>query len=200
LPELFRRVERARERELPEELDFKRVVKEIKTLTEELTKAAAKLPAERREALLAPAREALRELTLPQGLNNHALYAHIPLLLGGEKTAAELYVFTDPREKGKRVDPRNATVFISLSTACLGQTECFVKLTDKDAQADFSLARPEDAALLRAELPALAGGLKARGYNLARGAVRAAEQPRDLIAVFNERETFAARYSFNRVV
>jgi hypothetical protein len=193
-PDIFRKLLPSRARELTRELDFRAVLSDIRRVAQTLGKRAEKLPPRERETFETPLRELTRQLTFMERLNNFTHYVQLPVDVNGEKATAELYVFGNGEGKGKRVDPDNATMFISLDTAALGVAECFVRLAGKNVETDFSLQTQEAASLVSSMLPSLAESLLAQGYSLVRANAAHAESRRDVAAVSAERGNLLSRH------
>ncbi|MDR0293566.1 MAG: flagellar hook-length control protein FliK [Oscillospiraceae bacterium] len=200
LDALFARVSPGRARELPRELDAPRLTREVGQLLVRALETAREMSGQLRTELLRTAREIVQTLRFSEQLNHCAAYTQIPLTINGERTTAQLYVFNDSREK-KKIDPRNATLFLSLKTANLGTVEGFVKVIGTGVEGDFSLQTEEAARLFRAGIPELSGRLEARGYRLERvTAAVTREEPLPPAAVEKGRAVRAERYRFNRTV
>ncbi|MDR0325965.1 MAG: hypothetical protein LBI19_07745 [Oscillospiraceae bacterium] len=200
LDALFARVAPGRNRELPWELDPPKLTREIGRLLTSVIETARELPVQTRTELLNTAREIVQTLRFAEQINHCAAFAQLPITINGERTTAQLYVFNDSTEK-KKIDPQNATLFVSLKTANLGTVEGFIKVIGTGVEADFSLRTDEAAGLFCAGLPELAGLLEARGYRLERvTAAVAREEPLPPAAVEKGRAVRAGRYRFNRTV
>ncbi|MDR1692801.1 MAG: flagellar hook-length control protein FliK [Oscillospiraceae bacterium] len=191
----------ARGRALPREMDAPRQTREIGRMLARVVEAAQEMPEGTRSEVMKAARDIVENLRFSDQLNHCAAFAQLPLTLNGERTTAQLYVFNDSKEK-KRIDPHNATVFVSLATANLGNVEGFIKVIGTGVDADFALQTEEAARLFRAGLPELNTMLELYGYRLER--VNAtAERPPDPSTpakVEKGRAVRAERYRFNRTV
>jgi hypothetical protein len=197
---VFTRVSPERTRQLPAEMDIPKQTKEIGRLITSVLERAASLPEQTRSEVLNTTREIVQTLRFTEQINHCASFAQLPVVINGERTTAQLYVFNDSAEK-KRIDPQNATLFLSLSTANLGTVEGFVKIIGTGVEADFSLQTEEAASLFRAGMPELSELLEVRGYRLERvNAAVARAEPLPPAAVEKKREKMAGRYKFNRTV
>ena len=200
LEALFAKVSPTRARELPRELDTPKLTREIGRLLTRLADAARDWPEPSRTELIRTVREIVETLRFTEQINHCAAFAQLPVTVNGERTTAQLYVFNDSKEQ-KKIDPQNATLFVSLKTANLGTVEGFVKVIGTGVEADFSLRTEEAAHAFRAGLPELTGLLEARGYRLERvTAAVARDGPLTPAAVEKGRSARAERYRFNRAV
>ncbi|MDR1668877.1 MAG: flagellar hook-length control protein FliK [Oscillospiraceae bacterium] len=198
LDAIFTKVERGRT--LPREMDVPRQTREIGRMLTRVLDAAREMPEGARTEIMKAARDVVENLRFSDQLNHCASFAQMPLTLNGERTTAQLYVFNDSKEK-KRIDPHNATVFVSLATANLGTVEGFVKVIGTGVDADFSLQTESAARLFRAGLPELGAMLEAQGYRLERVNASAEKPaPSTPAKVEKDRAVRAERYRFNRTV
>jgi hypothetical protein len=185
---------------MPVEMDIPKQTREIGRLITSILEQAGNMPEQTRAEALSTAREIVQTLRFSEQISHCAAFAQLPVAINGERTTAQLYVFNDSTEK-KRIDPQNATLFVSLTTANLGTVEGFVKIIGTGAEADFALQTEEAAGLFRAGLPELRELLEARGYRLERvNATVARAEPRAPAAVEKGRLEMAGRYKFNRTV
>ncbi|MCL2003124.1 MAG: flagellar hook-length control protein FliK [Oscillospiraceae bacterium] len=202
LDTLFLKISPGRGRELPRELDIPKQTREIGRILTSVLERAASLPEQTRTELLNTARDIVQTLRFTEQISHCASFAQMPVTVNGERTTAQLYVFNDSTEK-KKIDPRNATLFLSLSTAHLGTVEGFVKVIGTGVEADFSLQTEKAAGLFRAGLPDLNELLEARGYRLERvnaAVAREGAVPPPPAAVEKGRAARAGRYRFNRTI
>jgi hypothetical protein len=201
LDAIFQKISPERSRELPLKLDIPKQTREIGRLITTVLQRAESLPEQARTELVNTARDIVQTLRFSEQISHCASFAQLPLSINGERTTAQLYVFNDS-EGGKKIDPRNATLFLSLSTSSLGTVEGFVKVIGKGVEADFSLQSEDIARRFRAGMPELEKLLEARGYRLERvnASVAASEVPLPPAAVEKGRDERVRRYKFNRTV
>ncbi len=93
------------------------------------------------------------------------LYYQIPNALTKPPTTAELIVKRDTSEGGKKIDPKNTEIIMSLETENLGRIA--VKVTIKDKNVEFLFNTQNDAvkALVSGNREDLAKGLSQKDYN-----------------------------------
>jgi hypothetical protein len=202
LETLFTRATPERSGVLPRELDIPKQTREIGRLLSGLIETSREWSPHVRSELLSTAREIVQTLRFAEQLNHCTAYAQLPIMFSGEKTTAQLYVFNDSEQKNKKIDPKNATMFVSLRTMNLGMVEGFLKVIGAGVEADFTLGSEDAAQLFRTGLPELSQALEARGYRLERVTVAAAceTEPLTPAAVEKGRNALAGRYRFNRAV
>jgi hypothetical protein len=197
---LFTKIMPERARELPSEMDIPKQAREIGRLLSAIMERSGSLPEQIRSDVMNTAREIVHTLKFAEQIGHCASFAQLPVTINGERTTAQLYVFNDSAEK-KRIDPQNATLFVSLATANLDTVEGFVKMIGTGVEADFTLRSEEAADLFRAGLPELSELLEARGYRLERvNASVIKDEPKPPAAVEKGRAEMAGRYKFNRTV
>jgi len=153
----------------------------------------------------APARALIRELAEDlkffSKMNEFIPVAQIPLALAdGPRTTASIYVWNDAEDGGRRADPKNATVFLSLFTAHMGRVEALCKVAGPSVECDFRAPAGGGAAALRGGGNDLAKLLEAHGFQLRRFTAAESGRPSDLIDAAEHRAVVAPRYSFDRTV
>ena len=196
---LFRKIDPQRAGKLPRELSEPRLARELSELLTKVERHAQTLPEAARETVREAARELTQSLGFNRGMQNFAAYAQIPVQIGDKKTTASVYVFNDSEEK-KRIDPQNATMFLSLATANMDRVECFIKIVGKQVEADFSAVSEPAAELLRSCLPSLSEALGGDGFKLVRTAFGLSEKPSGPEAVDSGRRRMTQKYKFDRRV
>jgi hypothetical protein len=197
---LFRDIRPEQADELPRAMDAdhltRRLLDALRAAGEE---AAARPPAERVHAEAA-LRDIAAGVRFTQQLGNFAAVVQWPITLNGQETTAELYVFGDDGAHS-RIDPKNATLFLSLSTAHMGRVEALVKVIGKHVECDFRLPSKEQADLVRAAAPKLGALLAGAGYRLTRSSfIQLLEPAAGPLAVAEARAFFDRRYRFDRQI
>ncbi len=98
-------------------------------------------------------------------LNNHSVYFQIPLKVFDRNTTGELYILK--RNNGRnRIDPQNATVFISLDTENLGQVDSLISVSKKNVSLNLRLEKDEIYDFIKENYIQLYEGLLKKGYKL----------------------------------
>lgn len=198
---LFRRVDPHNAHTLPRELNAAALTRELNAAVELLYERLERTPDSPARAEL---HQAVRELEggtrFIQQVSNFTPVVTIPLQWGNERTTAELYVFNDSENAKKRIDPQNATIFLSLMTANVGRVETFIKVLGKNVECDFKLELPETALLVSGHMLELSNLLEEQGYALARTSVAEKTEASDIMDVSRIREDNKTRYFFDRKV
>jgi len=155
-----------------------------------------------REGVRALVREIASDLQFTHRLHNEFTpVLQIPLALPGDRQAtASLYVWNDAERQGRRIDPKNATLFLSLFTAHMGRVEALCKVIGPSVEADFKAPGDDGASALRGGGKALADLLEAHGYTLRRLTATLKDQPSDMIDADQARIANRGLYSFDRRV
>ncbi|MCL1819569.1 MAG: flagellar hook-length control protein FliK [Oscillospiraceae bacterium] len=196
---LFKKVDPKNPHKLPNELNARELARELDEVIETVRQKLPELEPSRREALAKAVNELEQSVKFLDNMNRFTPIVNIPLQWGGERTTAELYVFNDSKG-GKKIDPQNATVFISLMTANTGRVETMIKVIGKSVECDFSVDSPDAVDLVRGEMHILYKLLDLQGYKLARTSAQVAEKTADILDVSKAREQQMSRYFFDRTV
>jgi hypothetical protein len=193
---LFRRIDRSRASLLPRELDAPKLMRELSEVLHGLEDKAATMTGESRANLQQVARELESGVKFMSQLNNFTAFVQLPVTVNGERATADLYVFNDSKDK-RKIDPENATLFLSLATASAGRVETYVKVIGKNVECDFALETEQTAALVRREMPRLLHLLDAQGFRLQRTAATTQTEPAGVLEVKQRHDRRTSRYQFN---
>lgn len=193
---LFRKVSRDRAGVLPRELDAPRLMRELTEVLQGLEEKASTLTGSARESLQQVARELESGVKFMSQLNNFTAFVQLPVTVNGERTTADLYVFNDSKSK-KKIDPENATLFLSLGTVNAGRIETFVKVIGKNVECDFYTETEEVSSLVRGEMQSLLKLLSAQGFKLQRTTSGLQQSPSDVLDVRRGHDALASKYKFN---
>ncbi len=98
-------------------------------------------------------------------LNNHSTYIQIPLNILGEKTTGELYVLMKG-SKGKKIDPQNASVLVSLNTPNLGQIDSLINVNKKNISLNIRVEEQSIISFIKGNYIQLYNSLLDKGYKL----------------------------------
>jgi len=109
-------------------------------------------------------------------MNGRHQYIQIPISLSGQDANLELLVIKQGGG-GKKIDPRDATLFFSLNTANIGRIEALIR-TGKNNCLSLDLRAERAYALdaMRETRPALHDALAKKGFRLAKVTYRAIEE------------------------
>jgi len=95
----------------------------------------------------------------------NVLYYQLPINLAGRGTTAELYVMKRQRGK-KKLDPRNAVMFISLDTNRLGRVETLLDVKDGSVTLNIRTESKHISDFIKENIKELYNALSACGYKL----------------------------------
>ncbi|MCL2083138.1 MAG: hypothetical protein FWH04_07885 [Oscillospiraceae bacterium] len=192
---LFRKISPERQRILPWEISGPKLTREIGEILSRALEQARFMPPAQRDSVHQASREIVDTLRFTHQMNQCSSFLQIPLQIGQEKTMAQLYVFNDSKKK-KKIDPKNATMFLSLLTIFLGRVEGFVTVIGSNVECDFSLSNEDVVRHFRKKSTGLAELLEAKGYRLARmsSSVKAPAEPAE---IEKEYESRTSRYRFD---
>jgi hypothetical protein len=198
LMSLFKKVDPGNPHRLPNELNARELARELDEVIDAVKQRLSELEPRSREVLTRSLNELEQSVRFLDSLNRFTPIVNIPLQWGNERTTAELYVFNDSR--GKKIDPQNATVFMSLMTSNAGRVETMIKILGKSVECDFNLESDEVADDMRGSMHTLYKLLDAQGYRLARSSAQTAEKAADIFDVSKIREQNKSRYFFDRTI
>lgn len=98
-------------------------------------------------------------------INNHSTYIQIPMNIFDKNTTGELYVLKKG-SKGKRIDPQNASVLVSLNTINLGQIDSLVSINKKNISLNLRVEEQSIIGFLKENYVELYNSLNSKGYKL----------------------------------
>ncbi|NLL05647.1 MAG: flagellar hook-length control protein FliK [Clostridiaceae bacterium] len=98
-------------------------------------------------------------------LNNHSTYVQIPLNILSKNTTGELYVLKKG-SKGKKIDPQNASVLISLNTPNLGQIDSLINVNRKNISLSIRVEEQSIIGFIKGYYIQLYNSLLDKGYKL----------------------------------
>ncbi len=180
-------------------LEAGKLSRQLSDTLREVQREIAHLPASQQAGAGALLREISVGIQFASQMNHMAAYMQIPVRIGDHQTNAELYVFAD--EKGqKKIDPRNASIFVSLDTATLDRVETMIKVVGQQVETDFSLPSPEAVSMLSGQSERLLSLLGAQGYKLTRSAFHLKEQASGPVSVQKNMDRFTKRYRFDKTI
>jgi hypothetical protein len=193
---LFRQVRAERGQALPGALDAVKLAKETSDALRAIGERLHELPPQRREAALTLMRDIADGIQFARQMEHFSTVVQFPVQINGRDADAELYVFRDGA-RGNKLDPRNATLFLSLATAHMGRVETLTRVIGVNVECDFKLAEKAWADQAQADAGLLRELLAQNGFQLTRSSFEKAEAPAEgPLAVSQEWEKFAKRYTF----
>jgi len=193
---LFGPVRAERGRMPGEGLNPAQLSRDIAETLRAVSEKAAGMPPARQEAVLALTREIAEGVQFAQQLDRFATVVQWPLLWEGRPAEAEMYVFRDGKDK-KKIDPCNATLFLSLTTACLGRVESLIRVIGKNVECEFRLESKKTAAAVQSGANVLRDLLERGGFSLTRSSFEKQDKPSvGPLAVREVRNHFGKRYNF----
>lgn len=113
-------------------------------------------------------------------INQFTNYLQFPILMNGNAGNAKLYVFKEGK-RGTKIDPKNATVLLSLDLKNTGHLECLIAVQGKSIGITFRTEDLETGEIIRGQIDELRSSLEAKGYSLNRAKVINLEEPFNLL-------------------
>lgn len=98
-------------------------------------------------------------------INNQSIYIQLPLNIQGKDTTGEIYVLKR-KSRGKKIDPQNTTVFVSLNTPNLGQIDSLITVYKKNISLNIRVEEQSIISLIRENHIQLYNSLLDKGYKL----------------------------------
>ena len=197
---LFREVAARPAQVLARELTGAETVKHLAAVLSFLEKNEESLPVPARQAMARAAALVSGTLQMTEQMPAGTAVVPIPVAWQQHKTTAELFVLEDSRRKGKKIDPANATLFVSLGTQHMGRVETLVKIVGKHVECVLSSERDEAVAFLARHEADLGARLEEEGYRLVRMTAQRREKPADLLTVRQEHREKLRRARFDESV
>ncbi|MDR0380566.1 MAG: flagellar hook-length control protein FliK, partial [Oscillospiraceae bacterium] len=187
--------------ELPRAMDADQLTRRLLDALRAAGEAASAHPPAERMRAEAVLRDIAAGVRFTQQLGNFAAVVQWPVMLNGREATAELYVFGGDSGARGRIDPKNATLFLSLGTANMGRVEVLVKVIGQQVECDFRLPSKEQANFVRSAAPKLGALLEGAGYRLTRSSfIQSLEPAAGPLAVAEARAFFDRRYRFDRQI
>lgn len=128
-------------------------------------------------------------------INGNNTYIQIPLNLVNSKTTGELYVLRRDSRK-KKIDPDNATVFLSLNTQNLGQVDSLISVNKKNISINMRVEDKNVCDLIKENHAALYNNIFNIGFKLVDFKYRVIE---DNVNVLNVNKVVQKEESRNKV-
>ncbi len=163
----------------------------LKTVAENIES----LPAAQRDTALGLVKDITSGIRFSQQLQHFSAVIQMPVDVNGQQATAELYVFKDKAGQ-KRVDPQNATLFLSLGTAHIGRVETLVRVIGQNVECDFHMEETQWADESRAQAGMLRQLLESSGYRLMRSSFSQEAPAVGPVSINEAKEKFSKRYRF----
>jgi len=141
--------------------------KNIKTMAEKLEHVREEinsLNTGSKEAILQKVDNILNQLRFINDVRSFGYYVPIPLKLNGVLEQADLYVLK--RNKNKKVNPEDATIFLALDTSNMGRIETLLTVNKKSVSMNMRIEAKEYEDFIRTRFVDLYNLLAAKGYKL----------------------------------
>ena len=197
---LFRDVAGRSPGALSQELTGAKTAREVANLTAFLEKNADALPQTARQAVTRAAALASGALQLAEQMAPGVAVVPIPVTWRQHKTTAELFVWEDGRRKGKKIDPANVTLFISLGTQHMGRVETLIQVAGKHVECALSSDVGQAVPWLARHEDDLGARLQEEGYRLVRMTAEQRTRPANLLTVQEEHRDKLRRARFDKSV
>ena len=180
----------------PDELGAKKTYRDIVNTLRQVYERVETLPVERRESVLTMTKDIAESIRFLLQLDRFATVVQFPVLLNGQRAEGELYIFKN-KTGDKKIDPRNSTLFLSLTTANMGHVEVFIRVIGNNVECDFRFSNEKIVTIAKAASETLFGLLEGNGYRLTRSSFDRLEKPiKKPLAISKARDSFVRHYNF----
>lgn len=148
-----------------EDLKIKKAYKEIYEKLEIIKNVVEHSAVPQKDEILNKIDNLQSNLKFINDLNNHSTYIQIPLNILGKNTTGELYVLKKG-SKGKKIDPQNTSVFVSLNTPNLGQIDSLINVHKKNISLNVRVEEQAVIGFIKENYIELYNSLLGKGYKL----------------------------------
>ncbi len=162
---LFKVIDRTRADGLPQEIQADKVLRELTETLSTIKGEIESLNSDEKQGILESIQDIEDSLHFMEQLNKDTSFVQIPVNINGNNTTVELYVLKDGNKK-KKIDPSNATIFLSLFTINLGRIESLVNIRGKSIECTFRSEDEEILTFIKKNSMPLYHLLDAQGYKL----------------------------------
>lgn len=193
---LIKTVDKSKADNLPEEINASKVIRKTMDVLETIKTKIAGLNASEKNDILDTVNDIEESIHFLHQLNKFTAFVQIPVNINDYNTTAELYVFKDTRGK-KKIDPSNATIFLSLATANLGQIEAFISIINKNVECNFQMKEKETLSFIKNNITPLYSLLEGHGYKLIKVTYKEVTEKTNIMSVQQHGKQAGKRYSFD---
>jgi len=154
----------------PENMDREKNIeleKNIKTMGENLENIKEEISSlnfNNKEVILQKVDNILNQLRFINDVKSFGYYIPIPVKLNGVLKQADLYVLK--RNKNKKVNPEDATIFLALDTSNMGRVETLLSINKKSISLNMRIEEKEYENYIRTRFVDLFNLLSSKGYKL----------------------------------
>lgn len=120
-------------------------------------------------------------ISFMNNVNNMYMFFQMPVVMNQNETNVDLYFVKNNRES-KKIDPDNATMFISLNTSNLGVVESLISIQLKKVNFNFSLEDNDIIDYFKKNQSFLEELIEDLGYTIGRISYSLSENPTDVVS------------------
>jgi len=194
--ELFIEIDKLKSSDIKTKLSIEKVMEDIAKIIKEIKDSAGNLPPAQNKKFMLKLNELEDKFNLMNQIRSNYIYMQLPVNMNQYYTTAELYIMKNKNKK-KTIDSNNATVFLSLHTANLGQVDAFVKVYHRNIECDFTMENMESLDFIIRNISHLYELLEAQGFKLIRVNYDKKKDESGLLDIINTIELKNANYSFD---
>ncbi len=162
---LFKVIDNTRTNSIPQEIQEDKLLKELTKTFDTIKGEIENINSDEKQSIISTIQDIEDSLRFMDQLNKFTSFIQIPININGQDTTAELYVLKDGNKK-KKIDPSNATIFLSLFTINLGRIETLVNIRGKSIECTFRSEDKDILTFIKKNSMPLYHLLDAQGYKL----------------------------------
>jgi hypothetical protein len=150
---------------LKDDLHAKNLYKDINNVLEIIRDTAAVSDNPMKDQIISKADNIQNMIRFLGELNNHNTFLQIPIKLIDQNTSCEIFVLKKNGGK-KKIDPNNATAYISLDTTNIGKVDSLISMSKKNISVNMIVSSMGVRDFVKLSHNILYKSLKEKGYNL----------------------------------
>lgn len=182
------------EKTTAEDFKAKKLYKDMYKTMELIKNAVEQSSSLQKEDILNKINNLQSNLKFVNDISNHSLYIPIPINIQGTNTTGELYVLKNGK-RGKKIDPQNTSVLISLNTPNLGQIDSLITVNKKNISLNIRVEEQSIISLIKENYIQLYNSLLDKGYKLVDVKCRLLEEE---VNVINAEPTMLKELDLNK--
>ncbi|HEY9061053.1 MAG TPA: flagellar hook-length control protein FliK [Pseudobacteroides sp.] len=167
---------------LKDDLHAKNLYKDINNVLEIIRDTAAASDSPMKDQIIGKTENMQNMIRFMNELNSHSTFLQIPVKLIDQNTNCEIYVLKKNGGKNK-IDPNNATAYISLDTTNIGKVDSLISLNKKNISVNMIVSSIDVRDFVKTSYSILYKSLREKGYNLVDLKCRVVEEDVNFINV-----------------
>lgn len=150
---------------LKDDLHAKSLYKDINNVLEVIRDTATASDSPMKDQIISKTENMQNMIRFMNELNSHSTFLQIPVKLIDQNTNCEIFVLKKNGGK-KKIDPNNATAYISLDTTNIGKVDSLISLNKKNISVNMIVSSIGVRDFVKTSHSILYKSLRDKGYNL----------------------------------